>query len=127
MGINNYKKIIKDNGNPSQVVIATIGYGANIQNDYFKNKINEDYFNFVTKEDNKKDIHETIPQGSRILEVIKESTTDNIKILPLVVINDENYTTTSSIIDAIIYATERADVICYEFAHKKNYMIENVL
>ncbi len=127
MGLNNYKKIIKDNGNPSQVLIATIGYGANIQNEYFKNKIDEDYFNFITKEDNKKDIHETIPQGSRILEVIKESTSDNIKILPLVVINDENYTTTSSIINAIIYATERADVICYEFAHKKNYMIEKVL
>lgn len=127
MGINNYKKIIKDNGNPAQVVIATIGYGANIQNDYFKNKIDEDYFNFITKEDNKKDIHETIPQGSRILEVLKESTSDNIKILPLVVINDDNYTTTSSIINAIIYATERADVICYEFTHKKNYIIEKVL
>ncbi len=127
MGLNNYKKIIKDNGNPSQVLIATIGYGANIQNEYFKNKIDEDYFNFITREENKKDIHETIPQGSRILEVIKESTSDNIKILPLVVINDENYTTTSSIINAIIYATERADVICYEFAHKKNYMIEKVL
>ena len=127
MGINNYKKIIKDNGNPAQIVIATIGYGANIQNDYFKNKIDEDYFNFITKEDNKKDIHETIPQGSRILEVINESTSDNIKILPLVVINDDNYTTTSSIINAIIYATERADVICYEFTHKKNYIVEKVL
>lgn len=127
MGINNYKKIIKDNGNPAQVVIATIGYGANIQNDYFKNKIDEEYFNFITKDDNKKDIHETIPQGSRILEVINESTSDNIKILPLVVINDDNYTTTSSIINAIIYATERADVICYEFTHKKNYIVEKVL
>lgn len=127
MGINNYKKIIKDNGNPAQIVIATIGYGANIQNDYFKNKIDEEYFNFITKEDDKKDIHETIPQGSRILEVINESTSDNIKILPLVVINDDNYTTTSSIINAIIYATERADVICYEFTHKKNYIVEKVL
>ena len=127
MGINNYKKIIKDNGNPAQIVIATIGYGANIQNDYFKNKIDEEYFNFITKEDDKKDIHETIPQGSRILEVINESTSDNIKILPLVVINDDNYTTTSSIISAIIYATERADVICYEFTHKKNYIVEKVL
>lgn len=127
MGLDNYKKIIKDNGNPAQIIIATIGYGANIQNDYLKDKIDENYYNFITKEENKKDVHETIPQGSRILEVIKESTSDNIKILPLVVINDENYATTSSIINALIYATERADVICYEFAHEKNYIIEKVL
>ena len=127
MGLNNYKSIIKDNGNPSPIIIATIGYGANIQNEYFKNKIDEDYYNFITNGENKKDIHETVAQGSRILEVIKESTSDNIKILPLVVINDENYTTTLSIINAITYATEKADVICYEFAHERNYMIEKVL
>ena len=91
------------------------------------NKIDEDYYNFITNGENKKDIHETVAQGSRILEVIKESTSDNIKILPLVVINDENYTTTLSIINAITYATEKADVICYEFAHERNYMIEKVL
>ena len=125
MGLNNYKKIVKDNGNASPVVVATIGYGANIQNEYFKNKISEDYCNFIAEEE--KDIHETIAQGSRILEVIKESTSDNVKILPLVVINDENYTTTSSILKAIIYATEKADVICYELTHKQNYMIEKVL
>ena len=127
MGITNYKKVISDNGNPSQVVIATIGYGANIQNEYFKNKISEDCYNFIETEENSKDIHETIAQGSRILEVIKESTSDNIKIMPLVVINDEYYTTTLSIVKAIIYATEKADVICYEFVNKQNYFIEKVL
>lgn len=127
MGLNNYKKIIKDNGNSAQVVIATIGYGASIQNEYFNNKISEEYYNFIDGEANSKDIHETIAQGSRILEVIKESTSENIKIMPLVVINDENYTTTSSIIRAIEYAIEKSDVICYEFAHKQDYMIELAL
>ena len=124
MGLDNYKKIIKDNGNPSEVVIATIGYGASIENEYFKNKISGDYYNFIAPESNSKDVHETIAQGSRILEVIKESTTDNIKIMPLVVINDEYYTTTTSIIRAIVYATQKADVICYEFIHKQDYMID---
>ena len=127
MGHNNYKKIIKDNGNSAEVIISTIGYGASIQNEYFNNKISDDYYNFIDGEEKSKDIHETIPQGSRVLEVIKESTSDNIKIMPLVVINDENYTTTSCIIMAIKYAVEKSDVICYEFAHKQNYMIELAL
>lgn len=123
MGLDKYKNLIKDNGNPSQVIVATIGYGANIQNTYLKDRINDDYYNFIAGQENAKDIHETIAQGSRMLEVIKESTTDNVKIMPLVVINDEYYTTTASIIQAIKYATEKADVICYEFVHNNNYMI----
>ena len=126
MGLNNYKKIINDNGNPSPVLIATIGYGAKIENEYFKEKINDEYYNFIDL-DNPKDVHETIAQGSRILEVITESTPNNVKIMPLVVINDEYYTTTEAIIKAISYATEKADVICYEFVHKQNYMIELLL
>lgn len=126
MGLNNYKKLVNDNGNPSPVVIATIGYGAAIEHDYFKEKINEEYYNFIDK-DNPKDIHESIAQGSRILEVINESTPNNVKIMPLVVINDEYYTTTETIINAIAYATEKADVICYEFVHKQHYMIELLL
>ena len=126
MGLNNYKKLVKDNGNPSPIVIATIGYGGAIENEYFKDKISEDCYNFINKENNK-DIHESIAQGSRILEVIKESTPDNVKIMPLVVIDDEYYTTTETIIKAIAYATEKADVICYEFVHKQDYMIELLL
>ena len=126
MGLNNYKKLVNDNGSPSPVIIATIGYGAAIEHDYFKEKINEDYYNFINQE-NPKDVHESIPQGSRILEVINESTPNNVKILPLVVINDEYYTTTETIIKAIAYATEKADVICYEFVHKQDYMVELLL
>ncbi len=126
MGLNNYKKLIDDNGNPSPIVIATIGYGAAIENEYFKDKINEDYYNFINTE-NPKDVHETIAQGSRILEVIKESTPNNIKIMPLVVINDEYYTTTETIIKAITYAIEKSDVICYEFVHKHDYMVALLL
>ena len=124
MGLDKYKKLVKDNGNPAQIVISTIGYGANIQNDYFKNKIHEEYYNFIESEEKAKDIYETIAQGSRILEVINESTSDNIKIMPLVVINREYYTTTASIVKAINYAIEKSDIICYEFTHKQDYMIE---
>ena len=126
MGLNNYKKIINDNGNPAPIVIATIGYGAAIENEYFKDKINGEFYNFINTE-NPKDIHETIAQGSRILEVLKESTPDNVKLMPLVVINDEYYTTTETIIKAIAYAIEKSDVICYEFVHKQSYMIELLL
>ncbi len=124
MGISNYKKIITDNGSAEPVVISTIGYGAAIDNTYFEGKISEEYFNFF---DNSKDIKETIPQGSRTLEVIKESTTDNVKILPLVVVNNENYTTTACIVQAIAFATQKSDVICYELVHKSNYMIKLTL
>ncbi len=124
MGLDNYQNIIKDNGNPSEVTIATIGYGACIDNKYFEGKISENYYNFIQ---DSKDVHETIAQGSRILEVIKESTTDNIKIMPLVVINDEQYTTIASIIKAISYASKNADIICYEFINPENYMINLAL
>lgn len=124
MGISNYKKIITDNGSAEPVVISTIGYGAAIDNTYFDGKISEEYFNFF---DNSKNIKETIPQGSRTLEVIKESTTDNVKILPLVVVNSENYTTTACIVQAIAFATQKSDVICYELVHKSNNMIKLVL
>lgn len=124
MGLDNYKKIIKDNGNPADITIATIGYGAAIDHSFLKDRISDKYYNFI---DDEKQIHETIPQGSRTLEVIKESTSDNVKILPLVVINDENYTTTSSIIQAITYATKEADVICYEFTHSLSHFVDLVL
>ena len=124
MGLENYKKIVTDNGSASDVIIATIGYGAAIDNTYFNNRIDENYYNFT---DHSKNIYETIPQGSRILEVIKESTTDNVKLLPLVVINDENYTTTADIIQALALATEKSDIICYEFVQKSNYMIKLAL
>lgn len=124
MGIDKYKKLIKENGNTSSVTVATIGYGAAIENTYFKGKISDDYYNFIAESGKEKDIHESIPQGSRMLEVINESTTDNIKILPIVVINDEQYTTTSAIMQALILAADKADVICYEFVHNQNYMID---
>ena len=124
MGLNNYKKIIEDNGSASNIVVATIGYGGVIDHTYLKDRISEDYYNYI---ENSKDVHESIPQGSRALEVIKGATPDNVKILPLVVINDENYTTTASIVQALGYATEVSDVICYEFVNEQNYMIELAL
>ena len=124
MGLENYKKIVSDNGNPADVVVATIGYGGNIDNSYFDGRISDEYYNFI---EDSKDVHETIAQGSRTLEVIKEGTSDNVKIMPLVVINDEYYTTTAAILKAILYATEKADVICYEFVQKQNEIIDLVL
>lgn len=124
MGLNNYKKIINENGNPANIVIATIGYGARINDQYFEGRINENYYNFI---ENNKNIYETLPQGSRILEVLKESTTDNVKILPLVVVSKEYYTSKSSIIEALSFATKNSDVICYEILNKENYMINLVL
>jgi hypothetical protein len=124
MGLDNFQNIISENGNPSDITIATIGYGACIDNSYFTGRISEDYYNFI---EDSKNVYETIPQGSRILEVIAESTTHNIKIMPLVVIDAENYTTTASIIKAISYATQNSDVICYEFINKDDYMINLAL
>ena len=124
MGLDNYQKIIEENGNPSDVIISTIGYGACIDNDYFVGKIDENYYNFI---EDSKNVKDTVPQGSRILEVIKESTTHNVKILPLVVVNNENYTTTSAIVKAIQYATTNSDVICYELANNENTIIDLML
>ena len=124
MGLDNYQKIIEENGNPSDVIISTIGYGACIDNDYFVGKIDENYYNFI---EDSKNVKETVPQGSRILDVIKESTTHNVKILPLVVVNNENYTTTSAIVKAIQYATTNSDVICYELANNENTIIDLML
>lgn len=120
MGLNKYKDIINENGNPSDITIATVGYGIRIDNQYFNGRIDENYYNFIL---NSKDVNETISQGSRIAEVIKESTTDNVKILPIVVVNNEGYTTVATIVKAIEYAVQKSDIICYELINKNNDMI----
>lgn len=124
MGLSKYKQIIRENGNLQDVIIATIGYGLQKDHTYFSNRIDENYYNYIKQS---KEIYETIPQGSRVAEVIVDATSPNVRILPLVVINDENYTSLSSIVQAISFATKNSDVICYEFVNKENYMINLVL
>ena len=124
MGLANYKNIIKQNGNTSDIVVSTIGYGVCIENEFFNGRINENYYNFI---EDSKNIPETIPQGSRVAEVIKDSTTDNVKIMPLVVVNNEGYTTVSTIVKAIEYAIQNSDIICYELVNDENYMINLAL
>lgn len=124
MGLDNYHKIINENGNPSDVVIATIGYGIDYQNEFFNERIDDKFYNFIL---NNKDISETIPQGSRIAEVLVDSTTKNVKIMPLVTVTEEGYTSTSSIIKALSYATNNSDVICYEQINLQNEAIDIAL
>lgn len=124
MGLDNYQKIINDNGNQSDVAIATIGYGININNEIFNNRIDEKYYNFILKN---KEIKETLPQGSRIGEVLADSTTENVKIMPLVTVTEEGYTSISSIVNAITYAVKKSDVICYELINNQNDAIDIAL
>ena len=124
MGLDNYAKIINENGNPSDIVIATIGYGVNYQNEFFNNRIHDNSYNFIL---NNKNISETISQGSRIAEVLVDSTTSNVKIMPLVTVTEEGYTSTSSILKAITYSIKNSDVICYELINNKNEPIDIAL
>ena len=124
MGLDNYNKIINENGNPKDIVIGTIGYGINYQNEFFNERISDNYYNFVL---NNKDISETIAQGSRIAEVLVDSTTNNVKIMPLVTVTEEGYTSTSSILKAIAYAAKNSDVICYELINTQSEPIDLAL
>ena len=124
MALDNYKKIINENGNPSNIVIATIGYGADITNDFIKNRINENYYNFIL---NNKTIEETIPQGSRVVEVLADGTTPNISIMPLITVTQDGYTSLSSNVKALNYAIENSDVICYELINEKNEIFNIML
>lgn len=124
MGLDNYNNIINENGNPKDIVIGTIGYGINYQNEFFNERISDNYYNFVL---NNKDISETIAQGSRIAEVLVDSTTNNVKIMPLVTVTEEGYTSTSSILKAIAYATKNSDVICYELINTQSEPIDLAL
>ena len=124
MGLDNYNNIINENGNPKDIVIGTIGYGINYQNEFFNDRISDNYYNFVL---NNKDISETIAQGSRIAEVLVDSTTNNVKIMPLVTVTEEGYTSTSSILKAIAYATKNSDVICYELINTQSEPIDLAL
>lgn len=124
MSLDNYGKIINENGNPADIVIATIGYGIDFENEFFHDRISENYYNFVL---NNQEISETIPQGSRIAEVLVDSTTSNVKVMPLVTVTEEGYTTISAIIKALTYAINNSDVICYELITNKNEAIDMVL
>ena len=124
MGLDNYNNIINENGNPKDIVIGTIGYGINYQNEFFNERISDNYYNFIL---NNKDISETIAQGSRIAEVLVDSTTNNVKIMPLVTVTEEGYTSTSSILKAIAYAAKNSDVICYELINTQSEPIDLAL
>ena len=124
MKLDNYANIIHENGNPADIVIATIGYGVDFENEFFHERIDENYYNFIL---NNQDITETIAQGSRIAEVLVDSTTSNVKIMPLVTVTEEGYTSIASIIKAIAYAVEHADVVCYELINKQHEAIDKVL
>lgn len=124
MGFNNYIDVINENGNPSNIVISTIGYGINYQNEFFNERIDENHYNFIL---NNQDISETISQGSRIAEVLVDSTTPNVKIMPLVTVTEEGYSTISSIIKALKHAIDNSDVICYELINGQNDAIDIVL
>ncbi len=124
LGLDNYTKIINDNGNPAEIIVSTIGYGINYENEFFNNRLNENYYNFIL---NNKDISETIGQGSRIAEVILDSTTPNVKILPLVTVTEEGYTSISSILKALKYSIENADIICYELLNHQHESIDILL
>lgn len=124
LGLDNYQKIIKENGNPAEITVSTIGYGINYQNNYFDNRLNDNYYNFVF---NNKDISETIEQGSRIAEVIADSTTPNVKIMPLVTVTEEGYSTISSNLKALKHSIENADIICYELLTKQHEAIDILL
>lgn len=121
IGMDNYKKMINENGNPSKITVSTIGYGINYENEIFNDRITKKCYNFML--DNN-DIKETIPQGSRIAEVIVDSTTNNVKILPLVIVTEEGYTSLSAIIKSIYVATKKSDVICYEITNPQNEIID---
>lgn len=124
MGLDNYASIINENGNPADIVIATVGYGINFQNEFFHERIDENYYNFIL---NNQDISETIPQGSRIAEVLVDSCTSNVKIMPLVVVTQEGYSSITSIIQALSYAIQNSDVICYELINSQHEAIDKVL
>ena len=124
MGLDNYNKIINDNGNPSEIIVSTIGYGINYQNEFFNNRISENYYNFML---HNKDISETIAQGSRIAEVIVDSTTSNVKIMPIVTVTEEGYTSTTSILKALAYSAKNSDVICYELINEQSEPIDLAL
>ena len=124
MGIDNYLKIINENGNPSDIVISTIGYGVDLKNEIFNERISENYYNFIL---NNKQINSTIPQGNRIAEVLVDSTTKNVKLMPIVTVTKENYTSLSSILQALLHGINNSDVICYELINKKNKEIDILL
>ena len=124
LGLDNYMQIIKDNGNPAEIIVSTIGYGINYENEFLSGRLNEKYYNFVL--DNK-DISETIEQGSRIAEVIADATTPNVRILPLVTVTKEGYSSISSILKALKYSIENSDIICYELINSKNEVIDLLL
>lgn len=124
LGLDNYHKIINENGNAQDVTVATIGYGFNVEKDFFSNRVSEKSYNFILK--NKK-ISENNSQSNRIAEVIIDSTTPNVKIMPLVVINEEGYTSISAISEALIYGIKNSDIICYEIIHDKNDVIDLII
>lgn len=124
MGLDNYANIINENQNPSDIVISTIGYGINYKNGFFSNRIDKNCYNFMLES---QDISETVEQGSRIAEILVDSTTNNVRIMPLVTVTKEGYISLTSILRAIKRAVDKSDVVCYELISQKHEAIDLAL
>lgn len=64
--------------------------------------------------------------GNRIAQILADSTTSNIKIMPLVTVTKDGYSSLSSIARAILYGISNSDVICYELINNE-YEILDIL
>lgn len=107
-GFNYIESAITGYGNQEETVVAVVDTGCNVNHEIFAGRIYNQH-NIVT---GGTDVSDVQGHGTHVSGIIADNTDNNIKIMPLKVMDSNGNMYKSSEIAAIIYATQNgADVI----------------
>ena len=111
MDVGDYTDYLKSNvgeSNLKNVVIAVLDTGIDTDHPWFSGRIANNGVNFSSSVSSSSYAYEDVyGHGTHVSGIISNLTMDNVKILPIKVMNDQGYGYTSTIIEGIDYVTQQ--------------------
>ncbi len=126
LGINSYRDYLIQEEKDDELVVAVIDTGIDPTHPLFENKLSDFGYNFVNRhEDPFDDSYNS--HGTHVAGIISKATAglDNIKLLPLKVLDSRGKGTVSALVESVKYAKEaEVDIInlslgLYPYYHSK--------
>ena len=113
-GLDNYKELLNSIDTDSSVKVAVLDTGVRKTHEVFKNTTTSDRLDFTKSYDfinNDSDATDDNGHGTEVAGVVAESTTSNIKIVPVKVLDNNGKGNLSVLIQGINYVKDYVDVI----------------
>ncbi len=104
-----YKQFLLENGKNENVTVAVLDTGVDSEHEFLANRMLSNGYDFAYDDSTPNDI---FGHGTHVSGIVVDSTPENVKILPIKVLDDDGYGTDLIIKLGIDYAVEQgADVI----------------